>query len=186
MQNFFIEQMAMYSSYHRDLRNKLTHFIGVPSIAFSLMLAMALLPLGDFGGMTVTLATLFYVSVSLYWIMLDRPVGIVTALVHLPLYLAAAWLAETRPAGDVWILFAVFFFGGWVFQLLGHVFEGRKPALTDNLLQIFIAPSFLVAEIFFALGLRKNIAGAVEARWRDFLPADADSPAGEKPSRAAG
>lgn len=186
MRIFFIEQMAMYSSYHRDLRNKLTHFIGVPAIAFSLMLVMALLPLGHFDGMTVSLATLFYVSVSLYWILLDRPVGIVTTLVHLPLYLIAAWLAETRPTGDVWILFTVFFFGGWVFQLLGHLFEGRKPALTDNLLQIFIAPSFLVAEIFFAFGLRKNIAKAVETRWREFLPADTDKPAGEKPSRAAG
>ncbi len=185
MQDFFIEQMAMYSSYHRDPRNKLTHFIGVPSIAFALMLAMALLPLGSFDGLNITLATLFYVSVSLYWIMLDRPIGIVTALVHLPLYLIAAWLAETRPAGDVWILFAIFFFGGWVFQLLGHVFEGRKPALADNLLQIFIAPSFLTAEVFFLLGLRKTIADAVEARWRDFLPGNDGKAETGKPAGAA-
>jgi uncharacterized membrane protein YGL010W len=38
---------------------------------------------------------------------------------------------------------------------VGHAFEGRKPALADNLFQIFVAPIFLAAEVFFALGLKK-------------------------------
>jgi uncharacterized membrane protein YGL010W len=41
-----------------------------------------------------------------------------------------------------WIWFAVLFVGGWILQLVGHVFEGRKPALVDNLFQIFVAPIF--------------------------------------------
>ena len=49
-------------------------------------------------------------------------------------------------------------------------FEGRKPALVDNFMQVFIAPMFLIAEIAFALGLRKPLAAEVEARWRDYLP----------------
>ncbi len=49
------------------------------------------------------------------------------------------------------------FVGGWILQLVGHVFEGRKPALTDNLFQIFVAPIFLCAELFFALGYKPKL-----------------------------
>jgi uncharacterized membrane protein YGL010W len=44
------------------------------------------------------------------------------------------------------------------------VFEGRKPALTDNLFQIFIAPIFLVAELFFALGLKRDVLKKIEEK----------------------
>jgi uncharacterized membrane protein YGL010W len=61
-----------------------------------------------------------------------------------------------------WIAFALAFVGGWVFQLVGHVFEGKRPALVDNLFQALIGPMFLMAEIFVWLGLRRHetIAGA--------------------------
>jgi len=61
-------------------------------------------------------------------------------------------------------LSGAFFIGGWIFQLLGHVFEGRKPALADNLFQIFVAPIFLVAEVFFALGLKHEVRKRIEER----------------------
>ena len=37
------------------------------------------------------------------------------------------------------------------------LFEGRKPALADNLFQIFVAPIFLAAEVFFALGYKPQL-----------------------------
>ena len=80
---------------------------------------------------------------------------------------ALIWLAELLAAGGAahaWIWFGAAFVGGWILQLVGHVFEGRKPALVDNLFQIFIAPIFLCAEVFFALGLRSGLRSAVQAR----------------------
>jgi uncharacterized membrane protein YGL010W len=35
------QQMAFYAAYHRDWRNKLTHFIGVPLIVFGVMLVLS-------------------------------------------------------------------------------------------------------------------------------------------------
>jgi uncharacterized membrane protein YGL010W len=52
------------------------------------------------------------------------------------------------------------------------VFEGRKPALTDNLFQIFIAPVFLMAEVFFALGLKRDVLEKVEAHLVQRAPAE--------------
>jgi uncharacterized membrane protein YGL010W len=56
------------------------------------------------------------------------------------------------------------FVGGWALQLWGHVYEGRKPALVDNLFQIFVAPIFLAAEVFFALGYKPALHAAVQKR----------------------
>ena len=74
--------------------------------------------------------------------------------------------------GTGWTVFAICFVGGWAFQLVGHGFEGRKPALLDNLVQIFIAPVFLMAEVWFAFGLRRQLRTAVAERApRYFAPA---------------
>ncbi|KAL9009991.1 MAG: hypothetical protein Q9173_005030 [Seirophora scorigena] len=60
----------------------------------------------------------------------------------------------------------------WIAQFVGHgVFEGRAPALFDNLVQaFFLAPFFVWMEILFRLGyrpeLRKRLDQAVEKEIR--------------------
>jgi len=153
------QQMAVYAAYHRDRRNRLTHFIGVPAIVFAILIPMCWVPIGD----GVTLAHVFLGAVLAYYFLLDVPLAIVTGIATCALYFAAKLAAGTGFTSG-WIWSGVFFAGGWVFQLVGHVFEGRKPALADNLFQIFVAPIFLVAELFFALGLKREVREKVEAR----------------------
>jgi uncharacterized membrane protein YGL010W len=52
----------------------------------------------------------------------------------------------------------------WILQFVGHgKFEGRKPALLDNLVQaLFLAPLFVWYEILFKMGLYKNLRREVE------------------------
>ncbi|ODV91323.1 hypothetical protein CANCADRAFT_3031 [Tortispora caseinolytica NRRL Y-17796] len=47
----------------------------------------------------------------------------------------------------------------WIAQFIGHgVFEGRSPALFDSLLQsLTLAPFFVVYEILFSLGYRRDL-----------------------------
>ena len=155
------EQMAIYAAYHRNPWNRLTHFIGVPAIIFAILIPMAWV---DFGT-GVNLARLFVAAVLIYYFVLDPILALAMTVVVAALLYAAEQVAGTGTwAGWVW--FGAFFLGGWIFQLIGHVFEGRKPALLDNLFQIFVAPIFLVAEIFFALGLKRDVRDKVEARLR--------------------
>ncbi len=66
-----------------------------------------------------------------------------------------------RGAAAAWWSFAVLFVGGWALQILGHAaFEGRRPALLDNLFQAFIGPMFITAELMTALGPRRRLPGA--------------------------
>lgn len=47
----------------------------------------------------------------------------------------------------------------WIAQFIGHgKFEGRAPALLDNLVQaVFLAPFFVWFEILFSLGYRPEL-----------------------------
>lgn len=169
MNPFFVEQMAMYSAYHRDARNRATHFIGIPAIVFALFIPLSWVPLLSLWGgeAVITLATLLWVASGIFYLWLDRRIGGLMVLVGFALLLLAEKVAAMGSMTG-WIAFAVFFVGGWVFQLVGHVFEGRRPALADNLLQALIGPMFLVAETVFALGQQKDLHDAVEARWRNY------------------
>ena len=151
--------MAVYAAYHRNRWNRLTHFIGVPAIIFAILIPMNWLSFGE----GVTLAHVFVGVVLAYYFLLDVPLALATTVAVAALLLAAKAVAGTGVASG-WIWFGVFFVGGWVFQLVGHVFEGRRPALSDNLFQIFIAPIFLVAEVFFALGLKRDVLRKIEDR----------------------
>jgi uncharacterized membrane protein YGL010W len=151
--------MAVYAAYHRNRWNRLTHFIGVPAIIFSILVPMCWVPIGD----GLTLAHVFLAAVLAYYFLLDVTLAVATAAVSCALFYAAKLAAATGFVSG-WIWCGAFFVGGWILQFAGHALEGRRPALADNLFQIFIAPIFLVAELFFALGFRRDVRKKVEAR----------------------
>ncbi len=174
MNNYFLEQMSMYSAYHRDHRNQLTHFIGVPTFALSLILPMALISFGQIGWLDVSLGVLFTAAVMIYWLYMDIQIGFLTALLYVPLPLIANYAAK-QGTDVVWWAFGATFVIGWAIQLVGHAFEGRKPALTDSLLQVFIAPMFLISEVLFVLGRRLEIRDEVEKRWHKYAASSAEA-----------
>jgi len=156
------EQMSVYAAYHQDARNKATHFIGVPAIMLSLFIPLAWIRF-DAGGLTITAAMVFAAVVLMYYFFLDVALALAMLVVTGLLVLVAQTIADLGTAQG-WIWFAVLFVGGWILQLVGHGFEGRKPALADNLFQIFVAPIFLAAEVFFALGYKPDLHQRVQRR----------------------
>ena len=158
------EQMAFYAAYHQDARNKATHFIGVPVIILSLFIPLAW-PRIEIGGLPLTAAMLFALVVLAYYFLLDVPLALAMTATTLALLWVGHQIAALG-AGLAWAWFAILFVGGWILQLVGHGFEGRRPALADNLFQIFVAPIFLCAEIFFALGYKPGLHEAVQERAR--------------------
>ena len=149
------EQMSVYAAYHQDARNKATHFVGVPAITLSLLIPLAWLRV-DAGGTTITAAMVLAAVVLIYYFLLDVPLGLAMLVVFGAMIFVGQKLADLGSVQG-WLWFAILFVGGWILQLVGHVFEGRKPALADNLFQIFMAPIFLAAEVFFALGYKPEL-----------------------------
>jgi len=72
----------------------------------------------------------------------------------------------------------------WIAQFIGHgKFEGRAPALLDNLVQaIFLAPFFVWFEVLFSLGyrpeLKRRVDQAVELEIQKFRKSKEKGPNG--------
>jgi len=165
---WFLEQMGMYAAYHRDWRNQATHHVGVPLIVFSLVLALTQIQLGQIAGATVSAASILLGLLLIGYVVAVPLVGIVATLFYAALYGVAVTLAANLTS-LLWALVAGCFVGGWIIQFVGHIFEGRRPALTVNAIQIFMAPSFLIAEILFVIGVGKSLQEQIQSRAVKYL-----------------
>ena len=161
LQPFFIRQLTTYASFHRHPKNRATHFIGIPAIVLSL-LCLAALWHARFFEMPVSGAWLIALIAFVGWVALDVGIGLAMSLMLVPMVLVADWIvARGGPLAAI-VTFAVFFVVGWIFQLVGHAWEGKRPALIDNLFQAFIGPMFIVAEVLIMLGARADLRTAIE------------------------
>jgi uncharacterized membrane protein YGL010W len=131
----------------------------VPLVTFSLFEALAWFRFVHAPSLHITAATFFYIAVVVYYIRLDPMVALLQFPFTFALFCLADW-AAMQPTGRSVSIFSTTFVLGWIVQLVGHAIEGRRPALADNLLQIFNAPLFLTIEVLSHFGLRHDLAPA--------------------------
>jgi uncharacterized membrane protein YGL010W len=156
------DHLSQYAAYHRDRRNIVTHFIGIPMIVLSVVVLLAR-PTFEVAGVLLSPATLAVIAATLYYLRLDLRFGAVMGV------LLAACLAVAHATGALptahWAFIGVgLFVVGWVIQFVGHIFEGRKPAFVDDVMGLIIGPLFVVAEFGFLLGLRREVEAVIESR----------------------
>ncbi len=156
------DQLSNYAAYHRDRRNILTHFIGIPMIVLSVVVLLAR-PVFEVAGLSLSAATLAVIVATLYYLRLDLRYGVVMGVL---LAACLAFAQATAPLSTgVWATLGVgLFVVGWVIQFVGHIFEGRKPAFVDDIMGLIIGPLFVVAELGFLLGLRRDVEQVIESR----------------------
>lgn len=156
------DELAQYGAYHRDRRNLVTHFIGIPLIvvAVAILLSRPSLPLA---GIALSPAVVVTIAALIFYLKLDLRFGLTMAvLMGLSLW-TGAWFAA-QPT-NVWLTGGIgLFVVGWVFQFVGHYYEGRKPAFVDDVIGLIIGPLFVVAEAGFLLGCREEVRREIEAR----------------------
>lgn len=160
-----VDQLAQYAGYHRDPRNILTHYVGVPMIMFAVVILLSRARLADLAvaGIPFSLALLAALAATAYYCLLDWRYGVVMGLVQLVMLTLAAPIAA-QPAMS-WLAWGLGLFAvGWVIQFIGHYYEGRKPAFFDDVLGLVIGPLFVLAELGFAMGLRRPVQAQIEER----------------------
>jgi uncharacterized membrane protein YGL010W len=156
------DQLTSYATYHRDRRNIATHFVGIPFIVLAIETLLARPAVAVFG-VPVSPALLVVLGASVYYLKLDRRYGLAMSAVSLAALAIGHGLASLSTA--MWLASGIgLFVIGWVFQLVGHVFEGKKPAFVDDLVGLLVGPLFVLAEVGFALGLRLEVKGEIERR----------------------
>src|SRR5689334_14494029 len=124
------EQLTQYAGYHRDRRNIVCHFVGIPAIYLAVVILLSRPVLFMVWGLPITLAVIVGVAALVYDLLLDRALGVAMVL----LTALAWWGGAVVAAGptSVWLAAGLgLFLVGWVVQFIGHGFEGRKPAFLD-------------------------------------------------------
>ena len=157
-----VDQLSQYAAYHRDSRNLVTHVIGIPMIVVAVVTLLSR-PALDLGSVPLSPATIVAAIAIVYYLLLDLRIGL-AMLVAIGLAVAGGqWFASLATAA--WLAWGLgLFVVGWIFQFVGHYYEGRKPAFVDDIVGLLIGPLFVVAEIAFAMGLRTDVKNAIEAR----------------------
>ncbi|CAI1059437.1 Mpo1 family 2-hydroxy fatty acid dioxygenase [Serratia entomophila] len=156
------DQLAAYATYHRDARNIVTHFIGIPMIVISLLVLLSRPSLGDFV-LPLSPALVVVVVLAIYYLRLSVSLGSIMVLLLACFAWFGAWAASLSTAW--WLTLGLGgFVIGWIFQFIGHFWEGRKPAFMDDLAGLIIGPLFVLAEACFLAGGFRELALSIEAR----------------------
>lgn len=159
----FIEQAQTYAAYHQKAVTRYTHMVGVPLIMFSFMILLGFFHVVLTGIFDINVANIATLVLLIYYFRLQWRLALtLTPLLILLLWLAA-FLSHDGPTSSALSLFFIIFILGVALQFIGHVLEEKRPALVDNAWQVFIAPLFMVAEVFFIAGrmteLKEKIYG---------------------------
>ena len=157
------EHLASYAAYHRDKRNILTHLVGIPMIVVAIEILLSR-PVWALGELSISPAIIVSAIAALFYLKLDFALGVLMTL----LLGLAVWLASQIALLDttLWLTWGIgLFVVGWVFQFIGHYFEGRKPAFVDDIMGLAIGPLFVVAEVVFMCGGKKQLHQQIEARF---------------------
>ena len=153
--------LTQYAAYHRDRRNIVSHFIGVPMIVFAVGILLAR-PAMALGGLVVTPAWIVFALAAAWYLTRGNVVlGVATSAAVGVLMVLAHGTATASIA--VWLAWGIgFFVVGWLIQFVGHWYEGKKPAFVDDVVGLLVGPMFVAAEAMFMLGWNKPLVQEIE------------------------
>lgn len=138
------ELFTEYAAYHADRRNRVCHAIGIPLILLGTMGMLHLVALGP-----VDLAIVAGVALLVYYALFDLRGALISTVLFAIIYAIAIRLP--------WEVALAALVIGWVFQLLGHRFEGTKPKFMENFVYLLIGPLYFFEETFDSiLGARSS------------------------------
>lgn len=153
---WFERQLEHYGRHHTKLSTKLTHFVGVPLVVFSVLMILAWFKLSLPPFFSTNFAWVVSIAASLFYLCLDWRSGLVLAGMLVLMSWVATWLCGSSFTVQQLIMCAALFVIGWVMQFIGHYLEAQKPAFFDDPTQMLIAPLFLVLEAAVLAGWRKD------------------------------
>jgi uncharacterized membrane protein YGL010W len=155
--------LAQYAEYHRDRRNIVSHFIGVPMIVFGVGVLLARAAFPAFG-VSLTLAWIVFALAAAWYMTRGNLILGIAVSVSVGVLIK---LGHEVSGGSIanWLAWGVgFFFIGWVIQFIGHWYEGKKPAFADDMVGLLVGPMFVVAELMFMGGWNKPLLAEIERR----------------------
>lgn len=147
--------LGEYRESHQNETNQFIHNIFVPLIFLSAIgiLWDVKLPveLGFLGGEPLNVAMIIAVLVFAYYLSISFVVAVgiisVTAFGMILCYLYNGPIS-------IWIFSLAIFVISWVFQLVGHKIEGKKPSFFKDLEFFLVGPMWVLVKLYNKLGIK--------------------------------
>ena len=145
-----------YGDSHRNMTNKLLHWICVPAIFWSLVaLAWAVPFPGNLEFMSVPLnwAIVTMVLLQIYYFKLSVRLALGFMVVNFAMLMLTAYVASVSP-WPLWQLAVAVFVIAWIGQFIGHIVEGKRPSFFKDVQFLLIGPAWLLGAVYRSLGLK--------------------------------
>jgi len=179
------KQLCFYGAYHHNAVNIGIHMLCVPLLLLTGLLlgtnSPNLIPLPEWLTLPYlppNAGTIGAIGYAGFYMLLEPFAGSLLLPVIMGWTAYANHLTTAHTASANTISIAVWTVS-WILQFIGHgVYEGRAPALLDNLLQaLVLAPFFVFMEFLFKVfhyrpELQKRVSAAVEKEIKRFKVSD--------------
>ncbi len=145
-----------YGESHKNLANKLLHWLAVPTIVWTIIALLWSIPFPfDTGieALPLNWATIGLLLAQIYWFRLSISLGLGLLFFNI-LMIQFTVLVPQLTSWPLWKLALVVFVVAWIFQFIGHAIEGKRPSFFRDLQFLLIGPAWLMAFLYRTLGLR--------------------------------
>jgi uncharacterized membrane protein YGL010W len=136
------ELLEDYGAYHRDHRNLICHEIGIPLIVLGVVAMLRLVHVG-ISLLDTTLAGAVLLALTFYYIAAFGRTALAAVVIatvgFMAIYVVSAYVT--------WPFAIAAFVIGWIFQFVGHAYEGKSPAFLTNLLHLLVGPLWVASHL---------------------------------------
>ena len=147
--------LLKYEESHKNVTNKIIHWLCVPAIMFSLVGLLYSLPFIVTKSWYFNWASLLLLLVLVYYYRLSVPMFIGFVLLALLLLFGNFELAQSVGDGQNMMQTSLSIFAvAWILQFVGHKIEGKKPSFLQDLQFLLIGPAWLMHFIFNQFGIK--------------------------------
>lgn len=162
-------QLVFYRSYHFNQTNVIIHLFCIPVIILSAMSLSVPYDIPFVDNPFINFGTLIAIVFGVVYLLLDWKLGLpifaffLTHSHYLKVFylkcMDAPWGSQLYTLGGIALQVIL-----WGSQVYGHqVYEGRAPALLDNLVQaLLLAPFFEAYEVAFYFGYRPELKKSMD------------------------
>ncbi|KAJ4394637.1 hypothetical protein N0V93_003856 [Gnomoniopsis smithogilvyi] len=164
------KHLVFYGSYHSNAINVGIHMVCVPIILMTSFLLAAnsgvLIPLPEwltYQYLPLNMCTIGSLIWGGFYVLMEPVAGSLLCAICIGMAAANNYFYSVDPRTATIVAGGVFTLA-WILQFVGHgKFEGRAPALLDNLMQaLLLAPLFVWLELLFFFGYRRELQARVE------------------------
>ncbi|AZB16286.1 DUF962 domain-containing protein [Chryseobacterium indologenes] len=148
---------AEYSKSHRNTINKCIHWICVPLIFWTILGFVSLIPsphfCNSYFGCISMVSLISMVLITLFYVRLSLLIGVVMIAIMV-LMEHFIYQVNITMGKQSWILYLAVFVVTWIFQLIGHKIEGKKPTLVKDVQFVLVGPIWLLTYILKKTGVK--------------------------------